>query len=414
MPSAPPRTAPVAQRRGEQAAGRAAAQAQGGDQRLEREQGEQQAEAADAEERVAGHVQAVAEQLRVPDADDAEDAEGDHRREQRRGAPGAVMGDPADEPDVTGRDQPDDRAGQQRPGHHRPGEPVVGDAGVDGPVRQVHPCGGGRDRRAGDGRQHDGQGDAADEDLGGEQGAGQRDVVDGGEPGAAAARHQQPPLLRRQAAPAGQDAAGCAAQQLGRGLPADRGAHPDDDLGDHRGAQAAAERQPPVAVPHRLVDLGRLALGVAPQQEPRHAAECARDQQRGDPPRRGCLLHAVLQAAFVVAERGVLHVEQDRHHQRAEQAGGDAGQHHHHPEPGGEDARAVAGDVRLLHRPAAGRHALLEQRLRAPHALAGPGRPPVPHGAEPARRAGAAFPAAGTGHAGSSGAVTSVSAIYRQ
>jgi hypothetical protein len=154
----------------------------------------------------------------------------------------------------------------------------------------------------------------------------------------------------------------------------------------------------PVAVPHRLVELRRLALGVPPQQEPRHSAEYAGDQQRDDPPRRGCLLHAVLQAAFVVAERGVLHVEQDRHHQRAEQAGGDAGQHHHHPEPGGEDARAVAGDVRLLHRPAAGRHALLEQRLRAPHALADPGRPPAPHGAEPARRAGAAFAAAGTGH----------------
>ena len=66
---------------------------------------------------------------------------------------------------------------------------------------------------------------------------------------------QQPPLLGRQAAPAGQDAPGRAAQQLGRGLPADRGAHPDDDFGDHRRAQAAAERQPPVAVPHRLVEL---------------------------------------------------------------------------------------------------------------------------------------------------------------
>jgi hypothetical protein len=73
------------QRRGEQPAGRAAAQAQGRDQRLEREQDEQQAEAADAEECVAGHVQAVAEQLRVPDADDAEDAEGE------RGANSAVV-----------------------------------------------------------------------------------------------------------------------------------------------------------------------------------------------------------------------------------------------------------------------------------------------------------------------------------
>jgi len=83
----------------------------------------------------------------------------------------------------------------------------------------------------------------------------------------------------------------------------------------------------------------------------------------------GLRLGAVLQAAFVVAERGVLHVEQDRHHQ----PGGDAGQHHHQPEPGSEDAGSAAGDVRLLHRSAAGRHALLQQRLRAPYALAYPG-----------------------------------------
>jgi hypothetical protein len=48
-----------------------------------------------------------------------------------------------------------------------------------------------------------------------------------------------------------------------------------------------------------------------------HAAERARDQQGADPPCRGRLLDAVLQAAFVVAERRVLHVEQDRHHQRS-------------------------------------------------------------------------------------------------
>ena len=174
----------------------------------------------------------------------------------------------------------------------------------------------------------------------------------------------RPPLLCRQAAPAGQGAPGRAAQQLGRGLPADRGAHPDDGLGDHRGAQAAAERQPPVAVPHRLVELGRLAPGVPPQQEPGDTAEHSGDQQGGDPPRRGCLLHAVLQAARVVAERRVLHVEQDRHHQRAEQPGSDAGQRHHHPEPGREDSGAAAGDVRLLDGAAAGGHALLQQRLR--------------------------------------------------
>ena len=146
----------------------------------------------------------------------------------------------------------------------------------------------------------------------------------------------------------------------------------------------AAERQPPVAVPQRLVDLRRLALGVTPQQEPGDPAECARDQQGRDPPRRRCLLDTVLEGARVVAERRVLHVEQDRHHQRAEQAGGDAGQHHHHPEPGGQHVRAVTGDVRLFRGAAAGRHAMLEQRLRTAHALAGPGRPPAPHRAEPA------------------------------
>ena len=270
-------------------------------------------------------------------------------------------------------------------------------------IGQVYPCRGGCDPGARDGGQYDGQGDAADEDLGGEQGAGQRDVVDGGEPGAAAARHQQPPLLlRRQAAPASQDAPGRAAQQLGRGLPADRGAHPDDDFGDHRRAQAAAERQPPVAVPHRLVDLRRLALGVPPQQEPRDTAEHERDQQGGDPPRRGCLLRAVLQAARVVAERRVLHVEQDRHHKRAEQPGSDAGQHHHHPEPGRQDSGPAAGDVRLLDGAAAGGHALLQQRLRAPPALARPGRPPGARQAEPVRWAGTARLAVITGHPGSS------------
>jgi hypothetical protein len=65
-----------AERRGEQSAGCPAAQAQGRDQRLEREQRKHQAEAAEPEERVAGHVQAVAEKLRVADADEAEDAEG--------------------------------------------------------------------------------------------------------------------------------------------------------------------------------------------------------------------------------------------------------------------------------------------------------------------------------------------------
>jgi hypothetical protein len=89
-----------------------------------------------------------------------------------------------------------------------------------------------------------------------------------------------------------------------------------------------------VAVPHRLVDLRRLALGVPPRQEPRNAAEYARDQQRADPPRRRCLLHAVLQAALVIAERRILHAEQDRRHQRPEHACGNPGQHHHHPEPG--------------------------------------------------------------------------------
>jgi anti-sigma B factor antagonist len=116
-------------------------------------------------------------------------------------------------------------------------------------------------------------------------------------------------------------------------------------LGDHRCAQAAAERQPPVAIPERLVDLGRLALHVPPQQEPRDAAERARDQQGAHPPRRGCLRYAMLQAPRVVAERRVLHVEQDQHHQRAEQAGGDAARDHHYPEPEREDPSPAASCV---------------------------------------------------------------------
>ena len=60
-----------------------AAQAQGGDQRLEGEQGKQEAEAAHAEERVAGHVLAVPEQFRVPDPDHAEDTERHDRGEER-------------------------------------------------------------------------------------------------------------------------------------------------------------------------------------------------------------------------------------------------------------------------------------------------------------------------------------------
>ena len=148
-----------------------------------------------------------------------------------------------------------------------------------------------------------------------------------------------------------------------------------------------------LAVPHRLVDLRRLALCVAPQQEPRDAAECARDQ-RGDPARRH-MLHAVLQAAFVVAERGVLHVEQDRHHQRA-----------------GEEQAAMPVSTTItqnrgVRTPAPplvmfgcsiaprpdGRRC---SRLRPPHALADPGRSPIAHSAEPAPWARAARPAAMT------------------
>src|SRR6266704_6041567 len=133
-----------------------------------------------------------------------------------------------------------------------------------------------------------------------------------------------------------------------------------------------------MAIEVRLVVLaaGPASLGLgataappgpaAPWYWPAMRAWLARSPGAGPSPfpLSGLRLGAVLQAAFVVAERGVLHVEQDRHHQRAEQPGGDAGQHHHQPEPGSEDAGSAAGDVRLLHRSAAGRHALLQQRLR--------------------------------------------------
>jgi hypothetical protein len=52
--------------------------------------------------------------------------------------------------------------------------------------------------------------------------------------------------------------------------------------------------------------------GIPAQQEPGDAAERARDQQRADPPDRGSVLHTLLQAAGVVAERRVLHVEEDQ------------------------------------------------------------------------------------------------------
>jgi hypothetical protein len=72
----------------------------------------------------------------------------------------------------------------------------------------------------------------------------------------------------------------------------------------------------------------------------------------------------LLQRALVVAERGVLHVEQQRHHQRTQQACGHARQDHRDPEPGRQHPGAVTGDIRLLHRAAPGRQPLPQQRLR--------------------------------------------------
>ena len=118
------------QRRGEQTAGCAAAQAQGRDQRLEREQGEQQAGAADAEERLPRHIHAVAEQLRE-DAETPSTPKAAAARTAPR-ARGAVIRHQADQPDVPRRDQPDHRPGQHRPHHHRPGERVVRYPEVDG------------------------------------------------------------------------------------------------------------------------------------------------------------------------------------------------------------------------------------------------------------------------------------------
>ena len=154
----------------------------------------------------------------------------------------------------------------------------------------------------------------------------------------------------------------------------------------------------PSPCPDRVVDLRRLVLGVPAQQEPRDPAEHAGDQQRAHPAEVRGLLDSVLQGSGVIAERRVLHVEQDQHHQRAEQAGGNPGQDHQHPEPGGENAGAVAGDVRLLHRAAAGRQPLPDQRLRVPRSLADPDLPPVARSAEPAPCAGVPRPAAWTGH----------------
>jgi len=60
---------------------------------------------------------------------------------------------------------------------------------------------------------------------------------------------------------------------------------------------------------------------VAAEQEPGDAAEHAGDQQRCSPD-DGRMLEAVLHRSLVVAERGVLRLEQQGHQRRAQQARG--------------------------------------------------------------------------------------------
>lgn len=109
------------------------------------------------------------------------------------------------QPDEQGGQYPDEHAGEQAEGEQGEGEVVRGDVGVGGVAGQVEP---GDDRGhpgAGQSGKDHGQAEGPDEDLGSEEGATERDVVDAGQAGPAPAGHEQPALLGGQAEPAGQD-----------------------------------------------------------------------------------------------------------------------------------------------------------------------------------------------------------------
>jgi hypothetical protein len=233
--------------------------------------------------------------------------------------------------------------------------------------RQVQPGGHRGDPGAGERRENDRQRDRAEHDLGGEQRASQGDVVHRREAGAAAAGHQQPPLAGSQPGPLGEHAGGGAAQQLRGVLPADGRTEADDDLGDYRSQERAAEGQPLAGPPDHVVDVGFLARHVPAQQVPGHPAEYPGRQQRDEPPEVVRPLYRGLERPAVVAEGGVLHAEQQQHHQVGEQPGRDPRDRHQHPEPQGERGVAVTGRVRLLGGAAARRHSPLDQWRRHTH-----------------------------------------------
>ena len=128
------------------------------------------------------------------------------------------------------------------------------------------------------------------------------------------------------------------------------------------------------AAPDHVVKLGLLPFGVPAEQVPADPADRPGHQQHGDPAQPGRVPGGRLQRAAVIAERQVLHAEQEVHHQVAEQPGGHPGQRQHDPEPRAECRIAVAGHVGLLGGPAAGRQAPADQRRRYPDPPVRPGR----------------------------------------
>ena len=96
----------------EDAARGTAAEHHRGDERLQREEREEKPDAADTEERFVRHVLTVAEELRIPNPDDAEDREGERHHPKDVHALGAKVRRPSDEAHVEDREQPDDDTGQ--------------------------------------------------------------------------------------------------------------------------------------------------------------------------------------------------------------------------------------------------------------------------------------------------------------
>ena len=284
------------------------------------------------------------------------------------------MGHPADQPDVRNGDQPDHRAGDDGPDQLGAGDRECRHVRVGRVRRQVQPRGHGGDPGAGQRRQDHGQGDAAVEDLRGDQRTADGDVVDRGHARPAAAGHQQPPLGGREVPPPGQQAARHRPHQLGRRLPAERRAGADRHLRQQPGDRAAAEGELAGAGPHGVVHFRPAAGGEPPQQVPADAGDRSADRQHDEPPLPGRVLHRRGEGGGRAAVRQVDHRVQHEHQQVAEQPGGDPRHDQQQPELHRQGELAVPGRVRLLHRAAPRRQPRPDERLRIPH----PFRRPAP------------------------------------